>query len=191
MGSQKTFRWYECPALSPTESSDHGDPPRSQTVLNSLRLEMGSSRALRDTDVRTLRINQREVHHSFLFRGLDPNRERIIDRHYISRLSNTMRNMRVHSVAAEDDKVHTLLAPALRQVTSIAEKIRKITFAIGFAFLVHFPQVSLQDVVTYCDVQPADFAWRCWDKGIVPVTPRFGQGSQKAWHVQLLQHLEE
>ena len=92
---------------------------------------------------------------------------------------------------AEDDKVHTLLAPALRQVTSVVEKIRKITFAIGFAFLVYFPQVSLQEFVMHCDVQPADFARRCWDKGIVPVTPRFGQGSQKAWHAQLLQHLEK
>ncbi len=106
--------------------------------------------------------------------------ERTIDRHYISRLPNTMRNMHVHSVRAEDDKVHTLLAPALRQVTSIAEKIRKITFAIGFAFLVHFPKVSPQYFVMYCGVRPADFARRCWDKGIVPVTPRFGQGSQKA-----------
>ena len=170
-------------------TADVHPPLMCITIL--LRLFMGSFRALRDADVRTLRINEREVHHSFLFRGLDMSRERIIDRYYVSRLSNTMRNMHVHSARAEDDKVHTLLAPALRQVTSIAEKIRKITFAIGFAFLVHFPQVSLQDFVTHCDVQPADFARRCWDKGIVPVTPRFGQGSQKAWHSQLLQHLEK
>ena len=125
-----------------------------------------------------LSINSRPVAKSFLFRDSPDFTSNVF---YM--LCDSMGRMHLHNVFPANDTLHQSIV----DVISADKQVAYLSFFFEFSYLTQYenrPRVLKR----YADMEPTVFAKTCWAKQILPISPRFGQGDQKATQNPCLKH---
>ncbi len=139
---------------------------------------------LRDNGNWFLWIGSRRVEQSFIFRPMLEDGTICFRTAEFHALTECMRRMHVHFPTAEGDAIHKLVSNIVTDVSlSLERQVWFTSFYLEFAFLGRWLGTEeLREVSTF---SASNFAAFCWNRRILPVTPRHGQGVQKAIHSKL------
>ena len=96
-----------------------------------------------------------------------------------------MSMMHCHHPTAAGDNAHIVIKQLVQDAGSRVKQIYYTSFFLEFSFLLLFEK-DPNVLKGLADGSPEDFASFCWEKHIIPVTCRFGQGAQKKVHAHLL-----
>ena len=147
-------------------------------------------KTLRDTQFQNhkMEINGRTVGISHLFRNLNGD----FGNEDFKNLCAAMAQMHLHHVFAADDTLHKNIVNIIHGAhNNKAQQVRLLNFFFEFSYLAQFetrPAVLKQ----YAKLDGPALGAVCWAKGIIPISPRFGQGDgAKSWHRQLCKFVEE
>ena len=147
------------------------------TIL--IRTMYGSCPALRKHALEgswELRINGDYLYRSCLNRKLyDQGLRHIVGSSFFNGLTRVIAMMHCHSFVAKWDSLHMVLKRALPGHSELA-KLARISFHYNFSFLRLFETkpVVLEELF---NKGPTAFAKHCWTHHIIPVTNRYGQGT--------------
>jgi hypothetical protein len=101
-------------------------------------------------------------------------------------LADAMSTMHIHSVVAEHDRLHQSVKAIVQETAEGTRKVQLLNFFFEFAFVTQFGQTTNQ-LRELANMTPELFASACYDRRIVPISPRYGQGAGgKNWHRNLV-----
>ena len=153
-----------------------------------IRLLLGAFPSLKEHGLGEICWNSNRIEKSGFFYDLANETGRCMSQQLAKDFVKAMSRMHVHSPWAAGDQFHVRIKSVVRKAKSSAEKVHAVSFLLAFSFMTQFRQITNKIIAEFVELEPEAFAARCWELRVVPITNRFGQGRQKAWHKQLLDH---
>jgi hypothetical protein len=156
-----------------------------------IRLLLRHNPGLRKTRFRRtrLRIRGRWAYQSCLFRHKGELSKQFNCVDDLETLIQAMCSMHLHNTIASQDRLHQSILDIVQEPIDGARKVQLLSFFFEFAYVTQFGQTKEQ-LCEFAHMTPEAFANTCFDRGIVPVSPRFGQGAGgKNWHRNSVEYL--
>ena len=136
-----------------------------------------------------LQIKSGSVYQCSFFRTGDNISEQFNCEDDFTSLADAMSTMHIHSVVAEHDRLHQSVKAIVQEPAEGTRKVQLLNFLKEFAFVTQCGQTTNQ-LRELANITPELFANSCYDRRIVPISPRYGQGAGgKNWHRNLVRYL--
>ena len=114
-------------------------------------------------------------HESAIYRALYELGHRSITVDCMGRLFEVVARMHCHNVLARADFLHVTIKPVLKGL-DLPSALVRLSFFYYFSFLAHFCQKK-NELEQFFQLSSTAFAAACWDKHIIPISNRYGQGA--------------
>ena len=134
----------------------------------------------------SVRVGSKRLEQSALFRPMLKSETCKFKTFEYHSFCKVLRLMHLHNPTAEGDHIHRITESLIwKQGVDMPGRVSSAVFFMEFAFLGRW--LDARDFWRARKMSKKKFANYCWENGMVPITPRHGQGTNKSLHAQLKQ----